>query len=120
MRTGIFKPTNDKGYGKERKPSARSPLSEATPLAPPSVREAHDKAAQGYRLWAEFRLFGLLSLDDSTVLPASKGGKTACPQGKADGQSHTDGQHFARAIRQLLPTTSSKNQQQWIINRKNN
>ena len=61
----------------------------------------------------------LLPLDDSAVFPAPKGGEATHPQGKTDGQSDTDGQHFTRVTRQFLPTTSSNNQRKWIINRKN-
>ena len=94
-------------------------ISALSPMAPPSVRKAHDKAEKGNRLWAELHLSALLTLDDSAVFPSSKEGETTHPHGKADGQSDTDGQYFTRVTRQFLPTTSSNNQGKWIINRKN-
>lgn len=60
-------------------------LSALSPMASPLVRKAHDKAEKGNRLWAESCLSHLLPLDDSAVFPASKGGETTHPHGKADG-----------------------------------
>jgi len=72
-------------------------------VAPPSVRQAHGKAAQTDCFLPELCLSRLFLSDDSAVFPATKG-RTAHPCGQADGQPRQKRQRFAGILRITVST----------------